>query len=93
MLFRAFWNWVDAFVVMSGLLTAFYAFKKLRTGQKLNIPKMYIQRYIKCGRLEIIYFIHTFLNNCFDADLRLWLFSGLSSRKTSCNTKYLAKIL
>jgi hypothetical protein len=47
MLFRAFWNWVDAFVVMSGLLTAFYAFGKLSKGQKINIPKMYLQRYIK----------------------------------------------
>ncbi|XP_065335733.1 O-acyltransferase like protein-like [Cloeon dipterum] len=47
MIFRAFWNWVDAFVVLSGLLTSFYAFKKLRTGQRLNIPKMYFQRYLK----------------------------------------------
>ncbi|XP_059485094.1 nose resistant to fluoxetine protein 6-like [Neocloeon triangulifer] len=47
MIFRAFWNWVDAFVIMSGLLTSFYAFKKLKAGQRLNIPKMYFQRYLK----------------------------------------------
>ncbi|KAF4517090.1 hypothetical protein B566_EDAN007012 [Ephemera danica] len=47
MVFRAFWNWVDSFVVLSGLLTSFYAVKKLQEGKSINIPRMYLQRYIK----------------------------------------------
>lgn len=47
MVFRAFWNNVDTFVVLSGFLTSYYSVKKLQQGRKLNIWVMYAQRYYK----------------------------------------------
>jgi hypothetical protein len=47
MVFRAFLNNVDTFVVLSGLLTAYYSTKKLQAGQKLSVLRMYLTRYIK----------------------------------------------
>lgn len=47
MIFRSFWNHVDTFVIMSGLLTAYYGMKKLQNGRKLSILSMYLKRYIK----------------------------------------------
>ncbi|KAG8222733.1 hypothetical protein J437_LFUL008129 [Ladona fulva] len=47
MVLRSFWVHVDTFVVLSGLLTSYYTMKRLQEGKKLNILKMYVQRYIK----------------------------------------------
>uniref|UniRef100_A0A1B6DSV6 Nose resistant-to-fluoxetine protein N-terminal domain-containing protein n=2 Tax=Clastoptera arizonana TaxID=38151 RepID=A0A1B6DSV6_9HEMI len=54
MLFRAFWNHVDSFILMSGLLSSYYAVKKLQQGHKLNYIGMYIGRYIKFTPLLMV---------------------------------------
>ncbi|XP_046385952.1 nose resistant to fluoxetine protein 6-like [Ischnura elegans] len=54
MILRAFWNYVDTFVVMSGLLTSYFTVKRLQEGRKLNILKMYIRRYIKMTPLFVM---------------------------------------
>ncbi|XP_044735492.1 nose resistant to fluoxetine protein 6-like [Chrysoperla carnea] len=54
MVFRAFWNHVDTFVILSGLLTAYYATKKLQEGGRLNIKSMYIKRYLKFAPIFLI---------------------------------------
>lgn len=54
MIFRAFLNNVDAFVIISGLLTSYYSCKKLQAGRKLNIIQMYLTRYIKFTPMFVI---------------------------------------
>ncbi|KAG8329502.1 hypothetical protein J6590_084646 [Homalodisca vitripennis] len=47
MTFRSVWNNVDTFLVLSGLLTSYYTTRDLQAGRSLNIPAMYLRRYIK----------------------------------------------
>jgi hypothetical protein len=47
MVIRVFWNYVDGFIFLSALVTAFHAAQQLKSGKKLNILKMYLRRYIR----------------------------------------------
>jgi len=44
---RIFWNYVDGFIFLSAVTTAFNAAQQLKNGKNLNILKMYIRRYIR----------------------------------------------
>jgi hypothetical protein len=47
MVIRVFWNYVDGFIFLSAVVTAFHAAQHLKAGKKLNILKMYLRRYIR----------------------------------------------
>ncbi|XP_065335548.1 nose resistant to fluoxetine protein 6-like [Cloeon dipterum] len=54
MIFRAFLNNVDTFVVLSGLLTSYYTIKKLQSGKKISVLMMYLTRYVKFTPIFVI---------------------------------------
>jgi peptidoglycan/LPS O-acetylase OafA/YrhL len=54
MIFRAFLNNVDTFVVLSGLLTSYYTVKKLQAGKKVSVFMMYLSRYVKFTPIFVI---------------------------------------
>ncbi|XP_046385954.1 nose resistant to fluoxetine protein 6-like [Ischnura elegans] len=73
MIFRAFWNNVDTFVILSGLLTSFFAIKKLQEGKGMNIPRMYLQRYFKFTPifLVIVLFVGQLTEHTGPQDMRV----------------------
>ncbi|CAB3361100.1 Hypothetical predicted protein [Cloeon dipterum] len=62
LLVKMFWNYVDGFIFLSAVSTAYYAARTIKSGKKLNIPQMYLKRYIRfVVLLLVIAFSYTHL--------------------------------
>ncbi|XP_059485096.1 nose resistant to fluoxetine protein 6-like isoform X2 [Neocloeon triangulifer] len=51
---KMFWNYVDGFIFLSAVTTAYYAARVLQNGKQLNILEMYIKRYIRFAVLLVV---------------------------------------